>query len=94
MSRQSMGYTFIPVSTVGGAAMTVATGTGPLFGGFILNGSAGGCTLTVKDSATTLLTTSAAASALISVMQMNPIRCNPIVTTVSGTGFYSILVSK
>jgi len=85
---------FVPISTVGGAGITVATATGQLFGGFFLNGSAGGETLTVKNGATTIITTSAGANAFISVNLATPVRCSQIVATCSGTGFYTVFVAK
>ena len=85
---------FVPISTVGGAGITVATATGQLFGGFFLNGSAGGETLTVKNGATTIITTSAGVGAFISVNLATPVRCSQIVATCSGTGFYTVFVAK
>lgn len=85
---------YVPISTVGGAGITVATATGQLFGGFFLNGSAGGETITVKNSATTIITTSAGVGAFISVNLATPVRCSQIVATCSGTGFYSVFVAK
>ena len=92
MARGS--FVFAPISTVAGNGITVAVGSGQLFGGFFLNGSAGGETITIKDGATTILTTSAGATAFIPVVLAAPIRCSQIVATCSGTGFYSVFVAK
>ena len=85
---------YLPVSTVAGAGITIATASGQLLGGFILNGSAGGETLTVKNGATTIITTSAGANAFISLNLATPVRCSQIVATCSGTGFYTVFYSK
>ena len=84
---------YTPISTVGGAGITVAVSSGNKFGGFFLNGSAGGETLTVKNGATTILTTSAAANVFIPVVLAAPVALSQIVATASGTGFYSIFFS-
>ena len=92
MARGS--FVYAPISTTGGNGITVATGTGQLFGGFFLNGSAGGDTITVKNGTVTILSTSAAANALIVVNLDSPIRLSQIVATCSGTGFYSVFIAK
>lgn len=92
MKRGQIVYT--PISTVGGAGITVATASGQLFGGFFLNGSAGGETITIKNSATTIFTTSAAANVFISNVLPSPITLTQIVATCSGTGFYSVFIAK
>lgn len=92
MARGSIVYR--PISTVGGAGITVAVASGQLFGGFFLNGSAGGETLTVKNSATTIFITSAAANVFISEVFASPVALAQIVATCSGTGFYSVFVAK
>lgn len=88
------GYTYVPISTVAGSGITVATGSGQLFGGFFLNGSAGGETLTVKNNTTTILTTSAAANVFIPVVLATPVALSQIVATCSGTGYYTVFVAK
>ncbi|MBU2052505.1 hypothetical protein KKH13_04850 [Patescibacteria group bacterium] len=92
MSRGS--FVYRPISTVGGAGITVATGSGTLYGGFFLNGSAGGETLTIKNGATIIAITSAGANVFISVVLPSPIALSQIVATCSGTGFYSVFVAK
>ena len=92
MSRRAWSYA--PTSTVGGATITVATKNGTLFGGFVLNGSAGGTTITVYNSATLIITTSAGANAFIPVVLATPIACTQIVATCSGTGYYSVFMAK
>jgi len=87
-------FSYRPISTVGGAGITVAVASGQLFGGFFLNGSAGGETLTIKDSATTIAITSAAANVFISVVLPSPIALDQIVATASGTGFYTVFVAR
>lgn len=92
MSRGS--FVYVPISTVGGAGITVAVASGQMFGGFFLNGSAGGETITIKNSATTIYTTSAAANVAINVNLAAPVACSQIVATCSGTGFYTVFVAK
>lgn len=84
-------HVFIPISTVGGATITVGT-AGHIFGGFSLNGSGGGTTITIINGTATIMSTSAGANALISVTC--PPLAFPIVATCSGTGFYSLYVSS
>ena len=92
MSRGS--FVYEPISTVGGAGITVAVGSGTLLGGFFLNGSAGGETITINNGATTIYSTSAAANVAINVNLASPIACSQIVATCSGTGFYTVFVAK
>ena len=83
--KQSYAHT----STTGGNGITI---TSARFGGFILNGSAGASTLTIKDGTQTLLVTSAGANVLITEVLPTPIAFRDgAVITCSGTGFYSIL---
>jgi len=90
MNRRSV---YTPISTTAGAGITVAVASGNKFGGFFLNGSAGGETITVKNGTTTILTTSAAANAFIPVVLAVPINLSQIVATCSGTGFYTIFIT-
>jgi len=86
-------YEYTHVSTVGGATV-VASATPAKLGGFFLHGSGGGSTITVKDGATTILSTSAGANALIPVVFASPVAMRTsILGTCSGTGYYSILIS-
>lgn len=79
------------VDTVGGASLTLDA---QKFGGFFLNGSDGGSTLAIKDGATTILSTSAAANALISIVLDVPIaHSTSLLAVCSGTGFYSVFVA-
>jgi hypothetical protein len=83
------------IATVGGAGITVPTGSGTIFCGFALNGSAGGTTLTIKDGTTTIMSTTAAGDALINDGPVMPLACpNGIVASCSGTGSYAILFYK
>lgn len=83
------------LATVGGAAITVPVGSGTIFCGFALNGSAGGTTLTIKDSATTLMSTTAGANALINDGPIMPVACpNGIAASCSGTGSYTVFFYK
>lgn len=85
---------YIHVTTAGGADITIAS-SAVGWGGFILNGSAGGCTLTLKDSVgTTFYTTSAAATVIIPVVFAAPVVLNGLTATASGTGAYSVLVTR
>ena len=93
-----MGYktlASIPVTTVGGAGITVATSSGRFLCGFYLNGSADGTTLTIKNGSTTIITTSAAAAILLCQPFCVPVICSSgIVATCSGTGSYTLFVSE
>lgn len=83
---------FAYTKTVGGNSVTVPTANGVVFGGFIMNGSGGGSTVTVKDGSTTLFSTSAGADAYITYNPPQPIACpDGIAVTCSGTGFYTVL---
>lgn len=84
-----MSFVFAHKDTVGGAEMIVSASAAK-FGGFFLNGSAAS-TLIIKDGATTILSTSAAANVLISVILPAPIACTTsLLATCSGDGFYSV----
>jgi hypothetical protein len=94
MAYNGGGLVFQPISTVGGATITVSSAYGNIFGGAYLNGSAGGTTLVVRNGAVAILSTSAGAAALIPIYPA-PTACpNGIVATCSGTGFYTVLVAK
>jgi len=92
MARGNIVYR--PISTTAGSGITVATASGTLWGGFVVNGSAGGETITIKNSATTIITTSAGANAYITLVLNNPVAFSQIVATCSGTGFYSVFVAR
>lgn len=83
-------HVYTILSTVGGAGITVATASGQKFGGFFVNGSAGGETITIKNSATTVITTTVAANVFASAVLPVPIAMAQIVATCSGTGFISV----
>ena len=76
--------------SVAGAAKTISS-SAMKFGGYTLNGSAGGCTLNVYDGVTLILTTSAAASALLTrVFEIPVVFRTSLLATCSGTGFYQV----
>lgn len=87
-------FVYAPKSTVGGATITLSTGSGTLFGGFFLNGSAGGTTITVYNSATLIISTSMGANAFVNVNLNNPVALTQIVATCSGTGYYTVFYAK
>jgi len=76
-------------ATVGGASVAITTALG--FAGFYLNGSAGGTTLTISDGTTAIMSTSAAASTVITVIPCQTIRfLTSISAACSGTGSYTV----
>lgn len=81
-------FVYAHEDTVGGAGITV---TGK-WGGFVLNGSGGGSTITVKDGTVTVYATSAGADVQIPLTLAVPVAfTGGIVASISGTGFYSVL---
>ena len=88
------GTIYVPVSTVGGATITVAKSSGKQFGGFFLNGSAGGTTITILNSATTIYATSAGAAAMITLNLAAPVSLTQLIATCSGTGYYTLFYAQ
>ena len=84
---------FTYFATTAGADVTVVAGACK-FGGFFLNGSAGGSTLNIYDGVNLIVSTSAGANVLIPLFLPTPLsfRTN-LLATCSGTGFYSVLFS-
>lgn len=91
MSNHSFAYAH--KDTIGGANMDVST-VGAKWGGFILNGSVGSSTITIKDGAVVLYVTSAGANQVITVNYQTPIACTTsLLATCSGTGYYSVFLA-
>ena len=83
------------LATVGGAGITVPTGSGTVLVGAYANGSAGGLTLSLKDSATTIATIVVATTAVSVVALPMPTACpKGIVASCSGTGSYTVFFYK
>jgi hypothetical protein len=80
------------ISTVGGASLTQVA---QKFGGFALNGSAGASTLSIYDGTTLVISTSAAANAVIIINLAVPVAFRTsLLATCSGTGHYSVFVAS
>ena len=84
------GYVYAHKDTVAGNEMIISA-TGIKFGGFYLNGSADGDTITIKDGGTTIFSTAAGAGAVISIILNVPIACTTsLLSTLGDTGACSV----